>query len=133
MRFLADENFPLPSVLRLRDAGYDVATTVPGTPDSSVLERAQAEGRLVITFDRDFGELIFYRGPGVISYGGTIASPGVIFLRFVPSDPTEPAAILERVLAAPSVTLDGYFTVVERDHVRQRALPEWRPLGQHDA
>lgn len=74
MRFLADENVPLPSVDALRAAGHDVASISresPGAPDPRVLERAQQEARLLITFDRDFGELIFARGasglPGVIS------------------------------------------------------------------
>lgn len=43
MRFLANENFPMMSVLRLRDADYDVAygsEDAPGAEDSLVLERA---------------------------------------------------------------------------------------------
>jgi hypothetical protein len=44
MRFLADENFPLPSVSRLREAGHDVAAIAseePGIPDEQVLLRAR--------------------------------------------------------------------------------------------
>jgi predicted nuclease of predicted toxin-antitoxin system len=62
MRFLADENFPLDAVEALRQNGHDVAwirSDSPGIADPQVLERAQAEGRIVLTFDKDFGELAF--------------------------------------------------------------------------
>jgi predicted nuclease of predicted toxin-antitoxin system len=60
MWFLANENFPLPSVRLLRQAGYDVASITedsPGIEDSEVLTRAANEQQVVITFDRDYGEL----------------------------------------------------------------------------
>lgn len=117
MRLLADENIPLPSVDALVEAGFDVlcvARESPGVTDRSVLARARAERRLLVTFDRDFGELIFARGvPGV---------PGVIFLRFAPRSPTEPAELLAGIAARPGLTFDGRFTMVDRDHVRQRQL-----------
>ena len=53
-RFLANENFPMMSVVRLRDAGYDVAygsEDAPGAEDSLVLERAVHEERIILTFD----------------------------------------------------------------------------------
>lgn len=54
MRFLADENFPLPGVSRLRAAGIDIASVSEGTPgvaDSDVLARGVCEGRVLLTFD----------------------------------------------------------------------------------
>lgn len=56
MRFLADENFPLPSVRILSAARHDVAAVVqdsPGVADETVLERAVREARILLTFDRD--------------------------------------------------------------------------------
>ena len=53
MRFLANENFPLPSVRLLRQAGYDVASITedsPGMKDSEVLTRATDEQRVILTF-----------------------------------------------------------------------------------
>jgi predicted nuclease of predicted toxin-antitoxin system len=61
MRLLADENIPLESVRALRDAGHDVYAAsegVRGEPDERHLARAIAEDRLIVTFDRDFGELV---------------------------------------------------------------------------
>jgi predicted nuclease of predicted toxin-antitoxin system len=63
MRFLANENFPLDAVALLRKQGHDVAwirQDAPGSLDEDVL--ARAENRILITFDKDFGELAFRVG-----------------------------------------------------------------------
>ena len=65
MRLLADENIPLETVRALRDAEHDVYSATesePGNPDIALIERAVREDRLILTFDRDFGELAV-RGP----------------------------------------------------------------------
>jgi predicted nuclease of predicted toxin-antitoxin system len=86
MRFLANEKFPVMSVLRLRDADYDVAygsEDAPGTEDSLVLERAVREERIILTFDRDYGELIYrLRMP---------VPKGVVYFRYFPATPETPA------------------------------------------
>lgn len=54
MQFLANENFPVRSVKRLREAGYDVASVIedsPGAEDTEVLARATREQRVVKTWD----------------------------------------------------------------------------------
>jgi len=64
MRILADENFPLPIVNALRSQGHDVLwarTACPGLKDRLLLERAEADGRLVITLDKDFWQLALQR------------------------------------------------------------------------
>jgi len=60
MRSLADENFPGAAVLALREAGQDtvsVTDDAPGSGDSDVLRRAAREGRILLTFDKNFGDL----------------------------------------------------------------------------
>jgi len=93
MRFLANENFPLLSVRILRQAELEVASVTedsPGIEDSEVLARAADEERVILTFDRDYGELI---------YRLRLRSPrGVIYLRFRPHTPEEPASILLNLL-----------------------------------
>lgn len=57
MRFLADENFPRSIVEFLRHQGHDVLwarTSFPGLNDRLLLERAEAENRIVVTLDKDF-------------------------------------------------------------------------------
>jgi predicted nuclease of predicted toxin-antitoxin system len=61
MRFLADENVSRLVVERLRADGHEVVSIVqiePGAPDKTVLRTADVEGRILITEDRDFGELV---------------------------------------------------------------------------
>jgi Domain of unknown function (DUF5615) len=65
MKFLADENFPRPALLLWRDAGNDVRSVAeenPGLSDEAVAEICELDARVLLTFDKDFGELIFRRG-----------------------------------------------------------------------
>ncbi len=118
MRFLANENIPAASVQLLRQSGHDVLYAVehfPSLDDAVILHRAHEEQRLLITFDRDYGELVFKRR--------LPAPAGVFFLRFDPATPTEPAEILLRLLGLPEMEWPGHFTVLTRDQIRQRRLP----------
>ncbi|GAB4526219.1 MAG: hypothetical protein Kow0063_00200 [Anaerolineae bacterium] len=118
MRFIANENFPLGSVRRLREVGHEVYAIIedsPGAKDQEVLIRAAEEQCIVLTFDRDYGELI---------YRWRLSIPeGIVYFRFNPATPQEPAEYLLRLLAVSSLSLEGKFTVVERERVRQRPLP----------
>jgi predicted nuclease of predicted toxin-antitoxin system len=122
MRFLADENFPRASVELLRDAGHDVAAIAedsPGIQDSAVLVRAAAEHRVILTFDRDYGELIYRIG--------LPPPPGLLYLRYSPPDPSEPAYRLLSLMKLAGFSLAGKYTVVERERVRQRPFAPAKP------
>ena len=118
MQFLANENIPLPSVRLLRKAGYDTASVTeisPGIEDITVLTRAIDEQRLILTFDRDYGELIYrLKQP---------SPKGIIYLRFRPHTPEEPAILLLKLFQMKDLQLESWFTVLERDQIRQRPLP----------
>lgn len=65
MRFLADENFPGEAVAALRAAGHDVSwigESSSGASDKHVLALAENENRILLTFDKDFGELAWRAG-----------------------------------------------------------------------
>ncbi len=117
MRFLADENFPLDAVEALREQKHDVAwirTESPGISDPEVLHRAQIENRIVLTFDKDFGELAFREQ--------LPAACGIILFRIMaPSS----AVVAQKVAAAIAMRDDwaGHFSVVEDDKVRMRLFP----------
>ncbi len=117
MRFLANENFPLSSVFLLRSSGHDVSAIIqdsPGATDEEILSRAVDEQRIILTFDRDYGELIYHlRKP---------SPPGLVYFRFEPATPTEPAEYLLQLLAQQDISLKK-FTVAERSVIRQRPLP----------
>jgi predicted nuclease of predicted toxin-antitoxin system len=115
---LANENVPLMTVRLLREAGFptiSMSEAAPGLDDAAVMARARAAQQVLITFDRDYGDLI-YRD-------GLPAPAGVLFCRFRPRSPAEAASRLLHVLRDPAMTVVGSFVVIERDHVRARALP----------
>lgn len=120
MLLLANENFPGLAVEALRSKGHDllwVRTEAPGIPNAEVLARAQAEHRLLITFDKDFGELAFRsRLP---------AECGVILLRIPARSPKYVAQMVAKVLDA-RVAWAGTFSVVEEDRSRSVPLPAAR-------
>ncbi len=117
MLFLANENIPLASVNCLRRAGYLVTAIVeetPGISDRVVLAIAAAENRVLLTFDRDYGELIYRRK--------LPAPTGLVYFRFAPATPEEAAQKLLFVMDNNRIFLPGKFTIIEKDRVRQRPL-----------
>jgi len=116
-RLIANENFPAPSVERLRALGFDllyVAEFSPSVSDTRVMELAVAEQRWLLTFDRDYGDLIFSKG--------LPSPPAVIFLRLSSYRPEHPALVVSQILAQWENLL-GQFVVVGQDTLRQRLLP----------
>lgn len=117
LRILANENFPGPLIRELRQRGHDVTSvkdSMRGAEDREVLATAQEEGRLVVTFDKDFGELAYRFG--------LPSSGGVILFRLSRSNPETDNA---RALAALESGIDwtGNFAVITNDRIRVRPLP----------
>ena len=116
--FLADEHFPISSTYLLRNAGYEVSAIVEdsiGVDDTEVMAQAVLENRIILTFDRDYGELIFHR---------KLPAPfGVVHFRFFPSTPEEAGHRLLALFGADAVPLVGYYTVLARNQIRQRKMP----------
>ena len=116
-RFLANENAPREAVLAARGAGLDVAWVVelqPGVSDDAVLDLAKREDRVLVTFDKDFGELVFRHG--------RTASPGVILLRPRLRSPEIVSAFIVAVLSQP-IDWPGNFTVAREGSLRVVPLP----------
>jgi predicted nuclease of predicted toxin-antitoxin system len=118
MRILANENIPSIAVDALRQQGYDVAwirEDAPGSLDVSVLERAELEQRILITFDKDFGELAFRFG--------LPSTTGIILFRI-----STPSAeyIARYAITALQQRNDwgGHFSVIEEDRIRMIPLPK---------
>lgn len=117
MLLLANENFPGDAVIALRGQGHDVAWVredAPGSTDIQVLDRAQQEGRLLITFDKDIGELAYRYG--------LPASCGIILFRLsMPS--SEQVARLALAALEQREDWGGHFSVVEDNRIRMSPLP----------
>lgn len=115
-RLLLDENFPRGAAPALAAAGHDlafVAVDAPGASDRAVLALARTQGRLLLTFDADFGDLLYRLGEP--------APPAVLLFRLQPIVVDEVTALALRALQSPA---DGLFIVVTRDALRSRPLPE---------
>ena len=116
MRFVADENFPRPALVALRNAGwkiFSVAEECPGSSDEEVAGLCSEGERILLTFDKDFGELIFRRGMS--------AGIGVVLFRLIPESPEE-AADVALALVKSQPDLNGTFCVVTRDRIRVRPM-----------
>ena len=116
LRILVNENFPAPSIPPLRDEGLNVlaiSESCSGMKDSQVLELAVAEQRWLITFDRDYGELVFARR--------LPAPPAVILLRVESYRPAEPSDWLLRMFRDADEYL-GKFVAFDGQTSRIRPL-----------
>jgi predicted nuclease of predicted toxin-antitoxin system len=59
MRILFDENMPQITAALLREYGHEVHRQNDSAADREVLEMARLLGSLLITYDKDFGDLMF--------------------------------------------------------------------------
>ena len=116
MKFLADENFPFPSITVLRDAGYDVqfiGDIASGSADEDVVTLANDSGRTILTFDGDMGTLAIARNQPTQS--------GIVYFRLFSYKPDGPARmLLDYLYANPEVDLSERITVFDPPRVRQR-------------
>jgi predicted nuclease of predicted toxin-antitoxin system len=114
-KLLANENFPYKSIYYLRNKGFDIVSIGMDNPsilDSEIMEIAIREERTILTFDRDYGELIFHH-----NYRPEM---GVIYLRLEEYEPEEPAYIVESILNNNEIELSNSLTVVDKNGIRQR-------------
>ena len=117
MRIVANENISGTLIQELRQRGHDVISVkeaMRAAPDEDILARAQQEKRLVLTHDKDFGELAFRVG--------LPSDCGVILLRLSGDNPEQDN---QRAIDALEDRTDwvGNFSVVTDDRVRMRPLP----------
>lgn len=116
MRFLADENVSRQVVERLRADGHDVIAvgqSGQGATDKHVVEMAKAEGRLLITEDRDFGELVVRQRLGIA---------GVMLLELDRLTNNAEANRVGDVVSIHADKLVGNLVVIEPARLRLRRL-----------
>ena len=114
MNLVADEGVDRPVVERLRQEGHDVvyvAELSPGVPDEGVLQEANARSAVLLTADKDFGELVFRQG---------LVHSGVILVRLAGLANATKAAIVAEVCRERAAELIGAFSVVSPSHIRIR-------------
>jgi predicted nuclease of predicted toxin-antitoxin system len=117
MRFLADESCDHAVVLALRGAGHDVVgvgESARGATDDAVIELASRERRVVLTEDKDFGQLVF---------ASAKSSAGVLFIRFPAQARSNLAAEIVDLAAERGEELLACFVTVQPGRVRVTRLP----------
>ena len=115
MRLLVNENFPLSSTQLLKKAGFDIKAIGidnPGITDKEVLGIADKENRTIVTFDKDYGELIYKHGYK--------PKAGVIFMRLYEFDPETPGEYLLKIFKNTDMEFRNSLSVVDSDKIRQR-------------
>jgi predicted nuclease of predicted toxin-antitoxin system len=116
MDFLADENLPSPLVAWIRDTGHDVlyaAESQPGAEDMEWLSLAEGAGRVIMTSDKDFGELVFRE---------RLSTHGVVLLRLDGLTITERIARLQATWSIVEANPAGKFIVISKHKVRVRPI-----------
>jgi len=114
MKFLVDESVEYAVVIFLREKGFDVASiaeTSASIDDEAVLEMAFKQHRILITNDKDFGELI---------YRHKLTHVGVILLRLPREDAESKIESLSELFKRYGKKLPGAFTVVTEREIRIR-------------
>ncbi len=111
MRFLADENISNKIVNALKSKGIDIVSIqelASSLSDETVLATASMQNRILITFDADFGELVFKR---------KLKTKGIILLKFVPKSSQHTLETIATVLATQA-KIEGHFLIIKEKRIR---------------
>jgi predicted nuclease of predicted toxin-antitoxin system len=112
MRFITDECVG-PSVAEwLREQGHDVFSVfdqAKGISDDMVIAKAYEEKRILVTVDKDFGEMIYRR---------KMSHCGIVLLRLDDERSSVKIAVLERLLNQYADRIHDQFIVVSDDQIR---------------
>lgn len=114
MRLLADEGVDRSIVTALRDGGHDVLWTaeeMEGAKDSVVLDAAARDSRILITEDKDFGELVHRQRRG---------HRGVVLVRLDGIANARKGEIVAQAIRENASRLTGAFAVIEHTTIRIR-------------
>ena len=114
MNLLADEGVDRQIVALLRQDGHDVlyvAELEPGVDDNRVFDEANRINALLITADKDFGEMVFRQGS---------VRAGVLLLRLAGLSPSMKAGIVSTIIQERGIEMLGSFSVISPGMVRIR-------------
>lgn len=114
MKLLADENIEREFIEALRTSGFDiisVAESFVGSSDDEILEIAKSKNAVILTYDTDFGELVFRF---------SLQSHGVILLRLHGLSLQEKTDKAISAIRDHETELENAFTVISEYSVRIR-------------
>jgi predicted nuclease of predicted toxin-antitoxin system len=116
--FLADESCDFSVVHALREAGHEVVAVVeisPRADDDDVLEMARRRSEILLTEDKDFGQLV---------YADEQATGGVILMRYPANARSKLANVIVQLIADRGHDLLGRFVVVTPGRIRLGRKPK---------
>ena len=116
LKFLADVNIEKLIVTKLRELEYDVSWVTEidiYLPDNEILAMANAEKRVLLTNDKDFGEIVFRQ---------RLNTTGVILLRIKEQDEKVKLELLLKLLQTQKEKVENHFIVVTPEKFRIVAL-----------
>ncbi len=114
MKFVVDENVDLPIITRLRNDGHEVYAVIEvsaGISDDEVLKQANKQGVVLLTGDKDFGELV---------YRDKKYNCGIVLIRLAGLSNIEKAEIVASVIQDHAAELENAFTVISHHNLRIR-------------
>jgi predicted nuclease of predicted toxin-antitoxin system len=114
MKLLADEGVDKSVVDLLRASGFDVhyiLETDRGVDDDRVLQIANEEDRILLTQDKDFGEMVFRLRK---------VHPGIVLIRLGAMISSEKATLVATVFLEHRAKLKSTFTVIQNNAIRIR-------------
>ncbi|WP_143307814.1 DUF5615 family PIN-like protein [Chitinophaga vietnamensis] len=114
MKFLADEGVDRPIVTLLRQSGFEVQYILelcPGADDDTVLDMANQTSSILITQDKDFGELVFRLKK---------LHSGIVLIRLGNAPSLIQAEIVNHVIQQHQSKISQAFTVIQPKTVRIR-------------
>lgn len=114
MKFVLDVGVGNKTLGYLRTQGFDAISIIdldPSMPDADILSIAEREKRMVITMDKDFGELVYRLGKG---------HAGVLLLRLEDATGDEKVEIVRKILENFRDQIEGKFCVFQNGRLRIR-------------
>jgi predicted nuclease of predicted toxin-antitoxin system len=116
IKFLADENIPFPVVEFLRERGFDVQEAteggIHGVSDDTIMQSARQSGRVLLTFDKHFANILVYPPDSHF---------GVIRIRIHPPLIDDVIKAFDQLLQKlDTETITGTLIVLEREGFRVR-------------
>lgn len=112
MKFLADVNIEKPIVDELKRMGHNiiwVADLDRYLDDLSIFKIARKENRILLTNDKDFGEIVFRQ---------KLIPTGIVLFRIKGQDVRKKVKLLKKLLAAHSDKIINHFVVVAKEKFR---------------
>jgi predicted nuclease of predicted toxin-antitoxin system len=114
LKFVADQSVDYQVVSRLREDGHEVfyiAETHSGATDDSVLTQANLQKAVLLTSDKDFGDLVFRQH---------LISSGILLLRIAGLSQERKAAIVAEAIRKHGPAMSEGFTVLTSKTIRIR-------------